>query len=207
MNFDSYTGKSIIIVAFFSSLSSYCCLTSVIHPTACGFLFICTFNKMADDANKSEKATDRAVRKLSCDLGPGWDNPTSHRRQKPAQPSSSSPAVPSLLRQSSSVSEPFSRLTDTPATQGSDAVAMSSRGNQRRGPNRNTDISQHGEELAIWKDVKDQLPNLVDMVNQSSANVAAMYEQDKLCAEKKRNKGMCTVACCLVVFRCANNDN
>ncbi|KAI0101715.1 hypothetical protein GGR51DRAFT_550853 [Nemania sp. FL0031] len=64
---------------------------------------------------------------------------------------------------------------------------MSSRGNQRRGPNRNSEISQHGEELAIWKDIKDQLPSLVDMVNQSSANTAAQYEQDKLCAEKKKN--------------------
>ncbi|KAI1129043.1 hypothetical protein F5Y10DRAFT_161778 [Nemania abortiva] len=64
---------------------------------------------------------------------------------------------------------------------------MSSRGNQRRGPNRNSEISQHGEELAIWKDVKDQLPALVDMFNQSSANTAAQYEQDKLCAEKKKN--------------------
>ncbi|KAI1200251.1 hypothetical protein F5X97DRAFT_98329 [Nemania serpens] len=67
---------------------------------------------------------------------------------------------------------------------------MSSRGNQRRGPNRNAEISQHGEELAIWKDVKDQLPNLIDMVNQSSANTAAMYQQDKLCAEKKKNRAL-----------------
>ncbi|KAI0521956.1 hypothetical protein F5B22DRAFT_634330 [Xylaria bambusicola] len=64
---------------------------------------------------------------------------------------------------------------------------MSSRANQRRGPNRNSEISQHGEELAAWKEIKDQLPGLVDMFNQSSANTDAMYEQDKLCAEKKKN--------------------
>lgn len=64
---------------------------------------------------------------------------------------------------------------------------MSSRGNQRRGPNRNSEISQHGEELSAWKEVKDQLPALVDMVNQSSANTKAMHEQDKLCLEKKNN--------------------
>ncbi|KAI1162868.1 hypothetical protein F5B18DRAFT_662171 [Nemania serpens] len=67
---------------------------------------------------------------------------------------------------------------------------MSSRGNQRRGPSRNTDIGQHGEELAIWRDVRGQLPNLLDMINQSSANVTAMHEQDKLCAEKKRNDAL-----------------
>ncbi|KAI1110298.1 hypothetical protein F5Y14DRAFT_365547 [Nemania sp. NC0429] len=67
---------------------------------------------------------------------------------------------------------------------------MSSRGNQRRGPNRNTDVSQNGEELAIWKDVKDQLPGLVDMVKQSSVNSDAMYAQDKLCAQKKKNNAL-----------------
>ncbi|KAI0967136.1 hypothetical protein F4678DRAFT_465678 [Xylaria arbuscula] len=64
---------------------------------------------------------------------------------------------------------------------------MSSRANQRRGPNRNSEISQHGEELAAWKEIKDQLPGLIDMFNQSSANTSAIYEQDKLCAEKKKN--------------------
>ncbi|GAP91216.2 putative SAGA-associated factor 29 [Rosellinia necatrix] len=63
---------------------------------------------------------------------------------------------------------------------------MASRGNQRRGPNRNSEISQHGEELAAWKEIKDQLPGLVDMFNQSSENTLAMHEQDKLCAAKKK---------------------
>ncbi|KAI3326380.1 hypothetical protein HD806DRAFT_520282 [Xylariaceae sp. AK1471] len=64
---------------------------------------------------------------------------------------------------------------------------MSSRGNQRRGPNRNSELSEHGEEVAAWKEVKDKLSGIVDAVNQSSANVAAMHEQDKRCAEKKKN--------------------
>ncbi|TGJ80024.1 hypothetical protein E0Z10_g8740 [Xylaria hypoxylon] len=68
-------------------------------------------------------------------------------------------------------------------------MAMSSRGNQRRGP-RNNEINQHGEELAAWKEIKDQLPGLVDMFNQSSANTVAIHEQDRLCAEKKKNRAL-----------------
>lgn len=149
---------------------------------------------MDKDTDKGDKATKRVVNTISCELGPAWDTPTTRRRQQPAQASTSASAVPSPLRQCSSVSDPISRPTHTCATQGSDTAAMSSRGNQRRGPSRNTDIGQHGEELAIWRDVRGQLPNLLDMINQSSANVTAMHEQDKLCAEKKRNDGKCTVA-------------
>ncbi|KAI1178567.1 hypothetical protein F4777DRAFT_586560 [Nemania sp. FL0916] len=69
---------------------------------------------------------------------------------------------------------------------------MSSRANQRRGPNRNSEISQPGEELNIWNDLKERLPGTIDMFNESSANVAAMYEQDKLCAEKKGNNALTT---------------
>ncbi|KAI0399620.1 hypothetical protein F4802DRAFT_29124 [Xylaria palmicola] len=65
---------------------------------------------------------------------------------------------------------------------------MSSRANQRRGPNRNNEMSQAGEELAVWKDLQETLPGVIGMFNQSSTNTAAMHEQDKLCAEKKRNK-------------------
>ncbi|KAJ3566351.1 hypothetical protein NPX13_g7162 [Xylaria arbuscula] len=67
---------------------------------------------------------------------------------------------------------------------------MTSRANQRRGPNRNNEISQHGEELAAWKEIKDQIPGLVDMVNQSSTNTKVMYEQDKLCFEKRNNNSL-----------------
>ncbi|KAI1810448.1 hypothetical protein GGS20DRAFT_589531 [Poronia punctata] len=67
---------------------------------------------------------------------------------------------------------------------------MASRGNQRRGPNRNSEISEHGEEVAAWKEVKDKLGSVVDAFNQSSNNVAAMHEQEKQCAEKKKNKSL-----------------
>ncbi|KAI8630043.1 hypothetical protein F5Y19DRAFT_69627 [Xylariaceae sp. FL1651] len=67
---------------------------------------------------------------------------------------------------------------------------MSSRGNQRRGPNRNSEISEHGEEVAAWKEVKDKLGVIIETFNQSSANVSAIYEQDKRCAEKKRNNSL-----------------
>lgn len=81
-----------------------------------------------------------------------------------------------------------------PSSSGSAAPAMTSRGNQRRGPNRNSEINQHGEEVAAWKDIKDQLHGVVDMFNQSSANTMAMYEQDKVCAAKKKAKSKCTIA-------------
>ncbi len=89
----------------------------------------------------------------------------------------------------------------------SPVVAMSSRGNQRRGPNRNSEISQHGEELAAWKEIKDQLPGLIDMFNQSSSNTAAIYEQDKLCAEKKKNNSKCTYVVLSCCTNRANNNN
>jgi SAGA-associated factor 29 len=76
---------------------------------------------------------------------------------------------------------------------------MSSRGNQRRGPNRNSEISEHGEEVAAWKEVKDKLPGLLDTVNHSSAHQTAMYEQDKLCAEKKKTSSKCISACPYVI--------
>ncbi|KAI1823383.1 hypothetical protein F4861DRAFT_323130 [Xylaria intraflava] len=67
---------------------------------------------------------------------------------------------------------------------------MLSRGNQRRGANRNSEISEHGEELAAWRDIKEKLPGIIDLVNQSSANATAMAEQDARCAEKKRNNAL-----------------
>ncbi|KAI0390548.1 SGF29 tudor-like domain-containing protein [Xylariaceae sp. FL0594] len=65
--------------------------------------------------------------------------------------------------------------------------AMSSRGNQRRGPNRNSEVGEPGEEVAMWKEVKDKLGGVVDAFNQSSSNVAAMHEQEKVCAERKKS--------------------
>ncbi|KAI1336661.1 SAGA-associated factor 29 [Xylariaceae sp. FL0016] len=62
---------------------------------------------------------------------------------------------------------------------------MSSRGNQRRGTNRNSEAGEHGEELAMWKEIKERLPSVIDAVNESSANVIEIGDQDKRMAEKK----------------------
>ncbi|KAH9907062.1 SGF29 tudor-like domain-containing protein [Xylariomycetidae sp. FL2044] len=64
---------------------------------------------------------------------------------------------------------------------------MSSRGNQRRGPNRNNETAEHGEELSMWKDAKDKLPGAVDAFNESNAIVDAIRESDKRLHEKKVN--------------------
>jgi len=73
---------------------------------------------------------------------------------------------------------------------------MSSRGNQRRGPNRNSEIGEPGEEVAAWKEVKDKLVGVVDAFNQSSSNVTAMHEQEKHCAERKKSNSKCNIATC-----------
>ncbi|KAI6090630.1 SGF29 tudor-like domain-containing protein [Hypoxylon rubiginosum] len=65
---------------------------------------------------------------------------------------------------------------------------MSSRGNQRRGPNRNSENSEHGEEYQLWKDIKEKMPALIDSLNESSSNVNDIRDQDKRTAEK-RDKG------------------
>ncbi|KAI1371111.1 SGF29 tudor-like domain-containing protein [Hypoxylon crocopeplum] len=62
---------------------------------------------------------------------------------------------------------------------------MSSRGNQRRGPNRNSEVGEHGEELAVWKDIKDKIPLSTDAFNESSANVLEIRDQEKRMAEMK----------------------
>ncbi|KAI4862616.1 SGF29 tudor-like domain-containing protein [Hypoxylon rubiginosum] len=65
---------------------------------------------------------------------------------------------------------------------------MSSRGNQRRGPNRNSENSEHGEEFQLWKDLKEKLPAVIEAFNDSSSNVTDIRDQDKRTAEK-RDKG------------------
>ncbi|KAI0383406.1 SGF29 tudor-like domain-containing protein [Hypomontagnella monticulosa] len=67
---------------------------------------------------------------------------------------------------------------------------MSSRGNQRRGPNRNSEIGEHGEELAMWKDIKDKIPLAAEAFNDSSANVLQIRDQDKRMAEKKEKNAI-----------------
>ncbi|KAI1407114.1 SGF29 tudor-like domain-containing protein [Hypoxylon sp. FL1857] len=64
---------------------------------------------------------------------------------------------------------------------------MSSRGSQRRGPNRNSEIGEHGEELGMWKDIKDKIPGAADAFNESSQNVIDIRNQEKLMAEKREN--------------------
>ncbi|KAF3058623.1 SAGA-associated factor 29 [Daldinia childiae] len=69
---------------------------------------------------------------------------------------------------------------------------MSSRGNQRRGPNRNSEIGEHGEELPMWKDIKDKGTAITNAFNDSSSNVNKIRDQEKLMAEKK-TKGVLTI--------------
>ncbi|KAI5925198.1 SAGA-associated factor 29 [Camillea tinctor] len=69
---------------------------------------------------------------------------------------------------------------------------MSSRGNQRRGPNRNSESGEHGEELAMWNDIKSKIPLIVELFNESSANVLAIRDQDKRLADLKRQGKLTT---------------
>ncbi|KAI1808807.1 SGF29 tudor-like domain-containing protein [Daldinia bambusicola] len=69
---------------------------------------------------------------------------------------------------------------------------MSSRGNQRRGPNRNSEIGEHGEELPMWKDIKDKGTTITNAFNDSSFNVNKIRDQEKLMADK-RAKGVLTI--------------
>ncbi|KAI0479986.1 SGF29 tudor-like domain-containing protein [Xylaria cf. heliscus] len=138
---------------------------------------------MGKDTDKAGKATRNHLRDLSSELGPAWEHPTTPRYRGQRQVSTdTTPSASPIQRTRSTSSVSAQDLSK------STAAAMSSRGNQRRGPNRNNEISQHGEELSVWKDIKDRLPGVIDMANQSSANTDSMYEQDKLCAEKKKNK-------------------
>ncbi|TRX93487.1 hypothetical protein FHL15_005762 [Xylaria flabelliformis] len=138
---------------------------------------------MGKDADKAGKATKNHLRDLSSELGPAWENPITPRYRGERRVSANATPSASPLERHRSTSSVSTQDLSKPAP-----IVMSSRGNQRRGPNRNNEISQHGEELSVWKDIKDRLPGVIDMVNQSSANTDAMYEQDKLCAEKKKSK-------------------
>ena len=50
-------------------------------------------------------------------------------------------------------------------------------------------IGEHGEELAMWKDIKDKIPLAAEAFNDSSANVLQIRDQDKRMAEKKEKNG------------------
>ncbi|KAI1767131.1 SGF29 tudor-like domain-containing protein [Hypoxylon sp. FL1150] len=150
----------------------------------------------------SDKKTKRQLRNLSSDLGPAWHKPGSRRQSSTSQPTTTPDRAQSRSRnpdqlQSSEPPEPTSSEADTPLstsklkTDSSTPTSqskMSSRGNQRRGPNRNSENSEHGEEFQLWKDIKEKLPSLIDTFNESSTNVNDIRDQDKRTAEK-RDKG------------------
>lgn len=60
---------------------------------------------------------------------------------------------------------------------------MSSRNRQSRNPNRNSSASTQGEEAQIWSQIKDEIRELVDAINQSNDQVRAILAQDALIAK------------------------
>ncbi|KAI0153170.1 hypothetical protein GGR57DRAFT_147728 [Xylariaceae sp. FL1272] len=67
---------------------------------------------------------------------------------------------------------------------------MSSRGNTRRGGNRNSELSEHGEEVDLWKEIKESLPSVLSLFNASSANQNDQAQQDKSCFDKKNSDSL-----------------
>ncbi|KAI0179409.1 SGF29 tudor-like domain-containing protein [Hypoxylon sp. FL1284] len=144
----------------------------------------------------SDKRTKRHIKNLASTLGPLWQiSASSRRRPSDTSPDSTrSPVQNPRDRQSSDLTEPAgfepSAPLSTPKPKtGSDtpshAPDMSSRGAQRRGLNRNSENSEHGEEIDLWKDLKGKIHSVVDAVNESSQNVNDIRDQDKRTAEKK----------------------
>lgn len=133
----------------------------------------------------SGKKTKRHLKQLNSELGDKWDTPKNSRRNSKASPSTGDKAQPpepttTPTRTPLPTSRPKtgSSTPDNPAT-------MSSRGNQRRGPNRNSEVSEQGEEVGLWKEIKEKLPGIVDTFNESSANTIDIRDQEKRMAEKK----------------------
>ncbi|OTB00973.1 hypothetical protein M426DRAFT_26082 [Hypoxylon sp. CI-4A] len=139
------------------------------------------------DANK---VTKRNLKRLTNELGPAWDSPKSSRRQestatsskdRPPQPSLEPPSDPERAGRKNRFSHSPSAHRDRSASK------MSSRGSQRRGPNRNSEIGEHGEELGMWKDTKEKIPVSAENFNESSQTVRDIAVQEKLMAEKRKN--------------------
>ncbi|KAI1451806.1 SGF29 tudor-like domain-containing protein [Annulohypoxylon moriforme] len=131
---------------------------------------------------RTDKNTKRNLKRLTNSLGPAWDPPIRSRRAS----ESTTPAR--------DLSEPLdptdSKTRNTPTTshiKKDSPAEMSSRGSQRRGPNRNSEIGEHGEELGMWKDIKDKIPGAAETFNESSQNVIDIRNQEKLMAEKRDN--------------------
>ncbi|XXH04065.1 hypothetical protein Hte_010476 [Hypoxylon texense] len=148
---------------------------------------------------ESDKKRKRHLKSLSSDLGPAWLVPTSSRRRD----STATPdrvQTPGRRQDQPQLSEPTESTgsdSDTPLAKfksktdsgtPTNRPEMSSRGNQRRGPNRNSENSEHGEEFQLWKDLKEKIPAVLEAFNDSSTNVTDIRDQDKRTAEK-RDKG------------------
>lgn len=157
----------------------------------------------------SDKKTKRQLRDLSSDLGPAWHNTAHSRRHSSTSttPVPKRPARNSDQLQLSEPLEPTSSEADTPLSTSkpktdSDTPTsqskMSSRGNQRRGPNRNSENSEHGEEYQLWKDIKEKMPALIDSLNESSSNVNDIRDQDKRTAEKRDKGGKLNLPLCFL---------
>lgn len=138
-------------------------------------------------ANKNNKSK-RNLGELASELGSAWDPPASSRRR----PCKQAKATSSGARSDSQEGH-------------ENTARMSSRGNQRRGPNRNSEIGEHGEELAMWKDVKDKIPLAAEAFNESSANILQIRDQDKRMAEKKDKNGNLNLPLYLFLLRNFSN--
>ena len=84
---------------------------------------------------------------------------------------------------------------------------MSSQRSRPRGPNRSTEAGGHGEELHLWEDVKKLLPSALNALNDSSANVLAIRDQDKIMAEKKDKGSEFTTSLLFYVHSYTDDDN
>jgi hypothetical protein len=67
---------------------------------------------------------------------------------------------------------------------------MSSQRNRGpRGPNRNSEVGIHGEEVQLWQSCQGKIQSVIDSFNESSENVLGIRDQDKLMAEKRESGG------------------
>ncbi|KAI1394442.1 SGF29 tudor-like domain-containing protein [Hypoxylon trugodes] len=142
----------------------------------------------------ADKKTKRNLNKLASSLGQAWDDPVSPRRRRGSTTTSRS-----SVTQDQDQDQPRrleSRNSETraiilpPEPEEENPRRMSSRGSQRRGPNRNSEIGEHGEELGMWKDIKEKIPGAADAFNLSNQTVLDIRNQEKLMAEKRENNSI-----------------
>ncbi|KAI5856195.1 SGF29 tudor-like domain-containing protein [Durotheca rogersii] len=125
--------------------------------------------------------------RLSCDLGPAWDSPSGTRRRRNTAAEAEPQPTAGASKSRPSASKPGQ---SGPSASLPTQAVMSSRGNQRRGPNRNSEVGEHGEELSVWKDIREKMPAVLDAFNDSSANVLDIRDQEKRMAEKKEKNAL-----------------